>query len=105
MNIWLGEIWRAWRASLRRPGFLLLASGVLTLGIGASVAVFTLIDQVLLQPLPIPEASRVVVIADIVRGHWNAVSPMQYQHMVRLPGVQSMGLVSGAPSANVAGPG
>ena len=38
MNIWLAEIWRAWRASLRRPGFLLLAAGVLALGVGASTA-------------------------------------------------------------------
>lgn len=105
MNVWLAEIWRAWRASLRRPGFLLLASGVLTLGIGASVAVFTLIDQVLLQPLPIPQPSRVVVIAPVMGGQLRAVSPQQYQHMVRLPGVESMGLAFGAPPANVAGPG
>lgn len=105
MNIWLAEIWRAWRASLHRPGFLLLASGVLTLGIGASVAVFTLIDQVLMQPLPIPDPSRVVVIASIQDGQLAAVSPQQYQHMVRLPGVESMGLAFGAPPANVAGPG
>ncbi len=29
MNIWLAEIWRTWRACLRRPGYLLLAAGVL----------------------------------------------------------------------------
>ena len=50
MNVWLVEIWRAWRASLRRPGFLLLASGVLALGIGASVAVFALIQNTLWRP-------------------------------------------------------
>ncbi len=65
MNIWLTEMWRAWRASLRRPGFLLLASGVLALGIGASVAVFTLIDSTLLRPLPLPQASRLVVLGKI----------------------------------------
>ncbi|MFW8532568.1 hypothetical protein [Klebsiella pneumoniae] len=62
MTIWLTEIWRAWRASLRRPGFLLLASGVLALGIGASVAVFALIQNTLWRPLPLPQASRVAVI-------------------------------------------
>ncbi|MGH8183870.1 MAG: ABC transporter permease, partial [Rhodanobacteraceae bacterium] len=105
MNVWLAEIWRSWRASLRHPGFLLLASGVLTLGIGASVAVFTLIDQVLLQPLPLPDPSRVVVIAPMEDGQLGAVSPQQYQHMVNLPGVQSMGLAFGAPPANVTIPG
>lgn len=105
LKVWLTEIWRAWRASLRRPGFLLLAAGVLTLGIGASVAVFTLIDQVLLQPLPIPDASRVVVIAPVQGGQLGAVSPQQYQHLEHLQGVRSMGLTFGAPPANVAGPG
>lgn len=103
MNVWLAEIRRAWRASLRKPGFLLLAAGVLTLGIGASVAVFTLIDQVLMQPLPIPDASRVVVIAPIQDGQVSAVSPQQYQHLAGMQGVTSMGLAFSAPPANVAG--
>ena len=30
MNVWFAEIWRAWRASLRRPGFQLLAASVLS---------------------------------------------------------------------------
>lgn len=38
MNIWLVEIWRAWRASLRRPGFLLLATSVLALGVSRLLA-------------------------------------------------------------------
>ena len=54
MTILLAEIFRAWRASLRRPGFLLLAAGVLALGVGASAVAFNLIDQVLLKPLPLP---------------------------------------------------
>lgn len=108
MTIWLAEIWRAWRASLRRPGFLLLASGVLALGIGSTVAVFTLIDQVLLRPLPVPQASRL-----LVAGPWdtwnsdqvNAVSPQQYQHLQSLRGVQSIGLIQAGPKLNIAGDG
>ncbi|HEX7323907.1 MAG TPA: ABC transporter permease, partial [Rhodanobacteraceae bacterium] len=104
-KIWLAEIWRAWRASLRRPGFLLLAAGVLTLGIGASVAVFTLIDQVLLQPLPIPEPSRVVVMGPVESGQVSSgsMSPMRYQHLQRLPGVKSIGIAFSGPPANIAG--
>ncbi len=64
MTILLSELWRAWRASLRRPGFLLLASGVLALGIGTSVAVATPIQNSLWRPLPlpVPQPSRLMVV-------------------------------------------
>jgi predicted permease len=105
MNVWLAEIWRAWRASLRRPGFLLLAAGVLALGVGASAAVSTLIDQVLLKPLPVPQASRLLVAGPWRRDHISAVSPQQYQHMQPLHGVRSIGLIQDGPRLNVAGDG
>jgi putative ABC transport system permease protein len=106
MNVWLTEIWRAWRASLRRPGFLLLAVGVLALGIGASVAVFTLIDQALMAPLPVPQPSRLVVLGPSGSDrHVTAVSPQQYQHIGKLDGVQSTGLVQDGPTVNIAGDG
>ncbi|MGH8145930.1 MAG: ADOP family duplicated permease [Rhodanobacteraceae bacterium] len=105
MNIWLSEILRAWRASLRRPGFLLLAGGVLALGIGASVAVFTLIDQVLMQPLPLPDASRVVMIGPLEGGQISAISPMQYQHVASTQGVASSGMVFSMQKVNIAGGG
>lgn len=105
MNIWLNEILRAWRASLRRPGFLLLATGVLALGVGASTAVFTLIDQVLLRPLPMPGAERLVAVGVMQGRHAAAVSPQQYQHIQGLEGVAGIGLLQAGPRANVAGSG
>ncbi|HET7663536.1 MAG TPA: ADOP family duplicated permease [Rhodanobacteraceae bacterium] len=105
MNIWLAEIWRSWRASLRRPGFLLLASGVLALGIGASVAVFTLIDQVLMKPLPLPDASRVMVVGTRLDGR-RMVSALQYQHLTPLNGIRSTGLtLFTRPNVNITGGG
>lgn len=102
MTIWLTEIWRAWRASLRRPGFLLLASGVLALGIGTGVAVVALIDQVLMQPLPVPEASRVMVVGSVYDGQ-RMVSPLQYQHLMPLQGIRSTGLtLFSRPNVNIA---
>ena len=103
MSIWLAEVWQAWRASLRRPGFLLLAAGVLALGIGASVAVATLIDQVLMQPLPLPDASRVIVVGPEFDGQ-RVVSPLQYQHLMSLKGVESTGAtLFSRPSVNITG--
>ena len=46
---------RTLRAS---PGFTLMAAGSLALGIGGSIAVFTLLNAVVLRPLPIDEPDR-----------------------------------------------
>jgi len=106
MNIWLTEIWRAWRASLRRPGFLLLASGVLALGIGASVAVATLIQNSLWRPLPVPQPSRLAVIGSLHdNGHAGGISPHEYQYLDKLDGVVSLGLWRPRSTVNVAGAG
>lgn len=105
MNVWLAEIWRSWRASVRRPGFMLLAIGVLMLGGGASVAVFTLIEDTLLQPLPVPQPSRLVVLGPLEDGATGAgaTAPRMYQHMDGLNGLVSVGLEQDGPTANIAG--
>jgi predicted permease len=106
MNIWLVEIWRAWRASLRRPGFLLLAAGVLALGVGSASAVFTMIDGVLLRPLPYPEPHRLVALGRLEQGNVVGMSPQQYQQLAGLPGVAALGMFKAETSAtNIAGDG
>ena len=51
--------------SLRRtPGFSLAAIGVLALGTGGTTAVFTLIDSVMLRPLPVSDPARLYRIGD-----------------------------------------
>jgi ABC-type antimicrobial peptide transport system, permease component len=103
MNIWLSEIWRAWRAMFRRPGYLLLATGVLALGISASVAVGVLINAVLLRPLPYPQPSRLVKLGMEKMGVAYWISPQEYQHMLPLDGVESVGLIARSPaSKNIA---
>ena len=106
MNVWLAEIGRTWRASLRRPGFLLLASGVLALGVGSSVAVFGLIDHVLLKPLPYLQPQQLVAVGPLDGPSVSGISPQQYQQLQGLEGVRDMALyMPGAPSVNISGHG
>ena len=106
MNVWLSEIWRAWRASLRRPGFLLLAAGVLALGIGASVAVATLIGNTLWRPLPVLQPEYLAVFGQLHdNGHPGGISPHEYQYLDQLDGVTSLGLERPGSTVNVAGAG
>jgi hypothetical protein len=51
----------AFRTLRRNPGFVLVAVLSLALGIGANAAIFSLAEFLLLQPLPVPHASEIVV--------------------------------------------
>jgi len=54
------------RGLRRSPGFALTAILTLALGIGATTAIFTLVYDVMLQPLPYPHANRLVVMEEVV---------------------------------------
>lgn len=63
-KLWLGDFLRDVRHSARRfakqPGFTATALATLALCIGANVAIFAVVDAVLLRPLPFPESERLV---------------------------------------------
>jgi predicted permease len=52
------------RLLLRRPGLSALALLTLSLGIGANAAMFTLLNALLLQPLPYPDPDRLMAVVD-----------------------------------------
>jgi putative ABC transport system permease protein len=54
----------ALRALRRRPGFASFTAAVIALGIGAAVTVFSVLEPLILSPLPFPSADRLVWIAN-----------------------------------------
>ncbi len=60
----LQDLGYAFRQMRRSPGFAVTVIGTLALGIGAAAAMFTVVDHVLLRPLPFRDAGRLVLIRE-----------------------------------------
>lgn len=66
MQTLLHDLRHALRQLSRAPGFALTALLTLALGIGATTAIFTLVYDVMLRPLPFPQPGRLVVLQERV---------------------------------------
>ena len=55
------------RMLAKNPGFTFVAVVALTLGIAGTTAIFTVLDAVLLQPLPYPAPDQIVTVAQTIR--------------------------------------
>src|SRR6185437_12978417 len=68
---WLDDFLRdfglAMRALRRAPGFAAVAVLTLALGIGASAAIFSVVDAVALRPLPIPHPEQLISVLETSR--------------------------------------
>ena len=100
-NDWAREFRTGFRALLRSKGFTLVAVVTLGLGLGGSAAIITLLDRVVLRPLPYPDAERLVRLENQVPGvgpdeKW-AMSTAQYvYYREELPAsVEAVGLYRG----------
>jgi predicted permease len=74
---------RAWR---RRPALAAIAIATIAIGIGAATSIYSVVDGVLLRPLPLPEPNRIVAIwqtyprwktNDVLASMWDRISLSQ----------------------------
>src|SRR6202045_4272532 len=72
----LGQILQDTRVTFRQlrksPGFTVTAILMLALGIGATTAIFSIVEGVLLRLLPFPDPDRLVILGDVLEGSHRA---------------------------------
>src|SRR5689334_17196646 len=91
------------RALARNPGFTTVAILTLALGVGANTALFSVVNGVLLRPLPYREPDRLVAIRNTWEGNNNplaavaSISPAEYfDYRDRLTAFESFGVYAPA---------
>ena len=56
------------RRAVANPGFTLISLATLAIGVGANVAIFAVVNAVLLRPLPLPDSERLVLLRHAAPG-------------------------------------
>lgn len=81
MDTLIADVRHGLRLLLRSPGFALITIATLALGIGANTAIYSIVDSVLVRPLPYHDPDRVVMVwedASYVSFPRNTPAPANY---------------------------
>ncbi|MFN0122121.1 MAG: ABC transporter permease [Blastocatellia bacterium] len=86
------------RMLLKQPGFTLIAVVTLALGIGATTAIFSVVDTLLLRPLPDPDAGRLVVLREVGNkgGQMNLAEPNFQDLLARQQSFSALAIAMGS---------
>ena len=97
LQTWTRDFKLAARSLARAPGFTLIVVATLALAIGANTAIFSVVSVVLLQPLPFPNADRLVHIASSAPGtdqpaEFGVPDELYVEYRESAPGIEDAGL-------------
>ncbi len=91
METLLADVRHSLRVLIKGPGFTIVAVLALALGIGANTAIFSVIDRVLLAPLPFPDSERIMrVQRKFPNGNGSSVSIPKFMAWRKSGAFQSM---------------
>ena len=97
MERWIKDFRHAARSLVRAPGFTLVVVVTLALAIGANAAIFSVVDAVMLEPLPYPNADRLVHIGGTAPGtdqppQLGVADELYFEYRDSVPALEDAGL-------------
>jgi putative ABC transport system permease protein len=89
-SVWFATFWQdirfATRQLWRNPGFTAIAALTIALGVGATTSIYTMLDVLIWQPIPLPDLNKLAMIVEAVPGQpffWLPAAPADVESIRR----------------------
>ena len=95
---WAADFRHAGRSLVRAPGFTVVVVGTLALAIGANATIFSVVNAVLLEPLPFPNADRLVHVGGTAPGtdqpeELGVADELYFEYRESVPALEDLSLI------------